>query len=302
VEPTGEELVDAIEAVSGSHVGRRRAHASGIVATGTFTPTPAAAELSTATLLRGPTVGATVRFSNGTGAPDTRDDAPDGRGIAVKLGAEDDTRWDLIGITLPQFFVRTAPDFVGLMAARVPDPETGELDMAKVGAFLGEHPEALPALEATMTMAVPASYAEVTYNGLHTFFYVGADGTRTAVRHSWVPDADAATLPDERAEDHLRAEMGERLAKGPVGFTLRLTLAADGDPLDDPTVRWPEDRPTVDAGHLEITALAPDQVAADAAIFDPTNVPAGVECSDDQILHARSRAYGVSYARRRADA
>lgn len=35
-----EALVDAIEAVTGTHPGHRRAHASGVVATGTFTPGP----------------------------------------------------------------------------------------------------------------------------------------------------------------------------------------------------------------------------------------------------------------------
>jgi len=33
-------------------------------------------------------------------------------------------------------------------------------------------------------------------------------------------------------------------------------------------------------------------------IFDPANVPDGIELSADPILLARSPAYGVSYARR----
>lgn len=301
--PTGEELIDAVEAVSGAHEGRRRLHASGIVATGTFTGTADGAALSTNPHLQGAAVPAVVRFSNGSGVPDARDDVPDGRGIAVKIG--DPTAgvpaWDVIGITLPQFFVRTPEDFLELMAARVPDPATGEMDMAKVGAFLEAHPEALPAVGASLGLAVPASYAEVAYNGLHTFFYVDGTGRRTAARHQWAPDA-AATEPrdGDRPADHLRAELGDRLADGPVGFTLRLSLAADDDPLDDPTQAWPDDRPTVAVGHLSITALHPDPAGAEALIFDPTNVVEGVECSDDQILHARSAAYGVSYARRRA--
>lgn len=302
VEPTGDELVDAIEAVSGTHPGRRRLHATGIVATGQFTGSADGAALSTNPYLQGPTVPAVVRFSNGAGAPDNRDDAQDGRGIAVKLGdtGGGEPAWDLIGITLPQFFVRTPEDFLELMAARVPDPATGELDLAKVGAFLEAHPEALPAVSASMGLTVPSSYAEVAYNGLHTFFYVDAAGHRTAVRHQWAPEGEPSPLPDQPAADHLRADLAQRLAEAPVAFTLRLTLAGDDDALDDPTLRWPDDRPTVDAGQLVLTALHPDPAAADALIFDPTNVVEGVECSADPILHARSAAYGVSYARRRA--
>ena len=162
---------------------------------------------------------------------------------------------------------------------------------------------ALPALGAAMSEPIPASYAQICYHGLHTFLYVSADGARQPVRHEWSPAAGEASVDEvdpDRPADHLRAELGERLAGGPVAFTLRLHLGTEEDDLDDPTVRWPDDRAVIEAGRLEITALAADQAAADALIFDPTNVPDGVECSADEILHARSMAYGVSYARRTA--
>ena len=41
-----------------------------------------------------------------------------------------------------------------------------------------------------------------------------------------------------------------------------------------------------------------DPAAGDGLVFDPSNVTAGIECSEDPILHARSGAYSVSYARR----
>jgi 3-phenylpropionate/trans-cinnamate dioxygenase ferredoxin subunit len=46
--------------------------------------------------------------------------------------------------------------------------------------------------------------------------------------------------------------------------------------------------------------VAADQAAdCEARVFDPTVLPDGIECSDDPILHARSRAYSVSLAQRR---
>ena len=124
-EMSGEELVEAIEAASGRHPGKRRAHATGIVATGTFTATPAAAGLCTAAAVLAGAVPATVRFSNGTGNPATRDDDQNGRGIAMKLWADGDPAWDLVGLSLPQFFeqldaaVTFSTFLVGLIKAPV---------------------------------------------------------------------------------------------------------------------------------------------------------------------------------------
>ncbi len=61
------------------------------------------------------------------------------------------------------------------------------------------------------------------------------------------------------------------------------------------TAIWPE-RPTLVAGRLELSAIDPD---AEPIIFDPTNVPPGVELpSGDEILALRRLVYGHSYAQR----
>ena len=39
------------------------------------------------------------------------------------------------------FFTRTPEDLLAFNEARRPDPSTGEPDLAKVGAFLADHPE-----------------------------------------------------------------------------------------------------------------------------------------------------------------
>jgi catalase len=119
----------------------------------------------------------------------------------------------------------------------------------------------------------------------------------------WEPEAGIRTLPDEELEsksaDYLQEELAERLAAGQVRFTLRVRLAADGDPLDDPTVPWPDDRTTVTLGTMELTALDMDRERGDdVVVFDPTRVTDGVECSDDEILATRPRAYAVSIERR----
>ena len=78
-------------------------------------------------------------------------------------------------------------------------------------------------------------------------------------------------------------------------FALQLQLAADGDPIDDPTARWPEDRGTAEVGTLELTGLEEGREQGDdILVFDPTRVTDGIETSADPILHFRSRAYSVS--------
>src|SRR5205085_1206186 len=162
-------------------------------------------------------------------------------------------------------------------AARRSDPATGQPDAAKVGAYLTEHPEAVAAVTAAITHPIPASYASLSYNALHGFGFVAADGAVRWGRYRWRPEADDPDLTDEDAAardgDYLRRELEDRLASAPVRFDLEIQLAADDDPIDDPTVAWPEDRERVRAGQLEITALAFDREQGDdVLVFDPTRV------------------------------
>jgi catalase len=298
-----QELVDAIAGVYGTHDGHRAAHAKGTLCAGTFTATPEAAALSRAEHFNGEPVGAHVRFSNGSGEPSAHDGMRDGRGMAVKLYLSDGTT-DIVSVTLPVFFVRTPEDFLEFNRVRRPDPATGAPNMEAVGAFLAEHPETLAAVHAALSTPPAASYLQVEYRALHAFRLVDTAGTGHHVRYQWVPEAGIAELSDEesmaRESDFLQADLAERLAAGPAAFTLRLQLAAEDDAIDDPTVAWPDDRVTVDAGRLELTRIATGEREAgdDVLVFDPTRVVDGVELSGDPILHARRGAYAVSVLRR----
>ena len=195
----GEVLVDAIEAVTGTHPGYRAAHAKGASCEGTFTATPAAAVLSRAPHLAGDPVPVRVRFSNGSGNPTLPDGARDGRGMAVKFRLPDGGNTDMIGLTLDRFFVRTPEDFLAFLQARVPDPATGEPDMAKVGEFLAAHPEALPAVEQSITAPIPASYLRCEYHGIHAFRWIDDDGRARVLRFRWEPDEGVASITDDEA-------------------------------------------------------------------------------------------------------
>jgi catalase len=300
-----ERLVDALNAAYGVHAGHRAAHAKGVLCAATFTASPAAGAISRASHFQGESVRAHVRFSNGGGDPTVPDGTRDARGIAVKLYVDGGTT-DVIGITLPSFFVRTLEELIEFNVARRPDPTTGAPDMEKVGAFLAEHPETVPAVTAAITAPIPASYAQLAYHGLHAFKFIAPDGTVRPARYHFVPAAGEASISDDdaasRPPDYLRDELEARLAKGPAVFHIDLELAAEGDPVDDPTAAWPEDRERVRVGTLSISELAFDrEVDGDVLVFDPTRVTDGIELTGDKILLARSGAYRSSVARRIAN-
>ena len=304
-EPTElhERLVDAANAIYGSHPRARAFHAKGFYCEGGFEATPEAAGLSRAGHFQGGEVPALIRLSLGGGDPEGHDSSREPRGIAIKLTVPGGEQTDILCVTTPVFATRTPEDFLELLQVRRPDPETGEPDLEAIGAFLEAHPEALPAIQATLGTPPPASYAQLAYHSQHAFGLVDGNGRTTWVRYRLEPRAGEATLDDEEASkrerDYLRAELEERLQSGPVAFDLELVIGAEGDPIDDPTAVWPPERSRVRAGTLELRRMVDDPEGdGEVVVFDPIRILDGIELPADPILHARSPAYTVSVNRR----
>lgn len=298
------QLIEAMSAMHGVHAGRRTVHAKGVWAEGAFTATPEAAALSTASQLGGDEVPALVRFSKASGNPEAHDAGRDGGGMAVKLRAtQEGGEWDIVATGPPVFVARTVEDFLELLRLRKPDPETGQPDMAGLGEYLGRHPEAQLAIQSTLGAEPPASFVTVPYHSPHAFRLLDAGGQGTWVRWRWRPAAGEERLPDEeareRGRDYLGAELESRLRAGPATMELIFQLRGEGDSLTDPTEPWPDERETLIAGRLEITAVVDDPEGdGHIEVFDPTRLPDGIEPSEDPILHARPKAYSVSAYRR----
>jgi catalase len=303
-----EEIVDALHAVNGgAHPGYRAVHAKGTVCKGTFTPTPEASRLSRAAHLQGEPVEATIRFSNASGDPATSDANPiAGRGLAVKFHLPDGESTDIVSVPLVVFLVSTPEDFLELTRARIPDPETGQPDPEKLGAFLAAHPETGIAFQKGLPKLAPTtSFATSEYRALHAFCLVDADGGKHWGRYTWEPEDGTEYLSDEQRDaasrEYLEEEIRERLGSGIARFTLEFTLARDDDPLDDPTVEWEGEREVVELGELEVIEVVEDAETPDSPlVFDPMRLTDGIEPSDDKILAARPKAYNVSIERRTA--
>lgn len=299
-----EEVVESLDAINGRHPDHRAVHAKGTFWKGTFTASPEAGSLSRAAHLRGQPAPVLGRFSNASGNPRTSDANPlAGRGMAVKFQPEGAEPTDIVSVALPVWVVRTPEDFLAFTRLRARDPETGQPDAERMTAFLGEHPESSRALQLGMPSLAPVrSFACSEYNALHAFALVDAEGNRTWGRYGWRPKAEVERLSEEEIaaadRDYLQDEIRDRLAEGSARFRLELRLAAEGDPLDDPTDPWEGERDTVVLGELEITDVIEDVEADEPIVFDPMRLCDGIEPSEDPILKFRPKAYSVSVARR----
>jgi catalase len=294
-----EEAVDRINGRFGRH-GTRALHAKGTLCKGTFTATSEAAALTRAGHMGGEPVDVTARFSNGAGDPGQPDYVPDVRGLAVKFYLPDGSRTDISAQTAPRFPVRTPDAFIQLVQAGAP----GVGRLWKLPLFLATHREALPALKASAAATKPPpSYAAVRYYAIHAFRWLDGAGGERYVRYTWLPQASEPDISKEEAKergrDYLQEEIAERLAREPVRFTLEVQIADEGDPTDDPTAVWPDERERLAVGTLELTGLETErEKGGDIVVFDPGRVTDGIELSNDPVLRFRTPAYSASVERR----
>jgi catalase len=288
-----DEAIDRISGVYGAHASRAL-HAKGGFCSGTFTATGEAGELCRAAHLQGDPVPVTVRWSNASGHPRGSDKAPDVRGMAVKFRTPAGAT-DLLGQTAPRFPVRDPEAFLRLTEASA--------KAHRIPLFLARHPSAVAPVLANLrarALVPPYSYAEATYYPIHAYGWLAADGSRTWVRYVLRPLAMPADRPPGTfsGRDRLQEELAARLARGPVRYDVRVTVAADGDDPHDPRSVWRGAR-ELSAGTLEVTATAPDpERDGGPVVFDPVRVVDGITLSEDPILHYRPRAYAVSVSRR----
>src|ERR1700755_1848778 len=137
-----EQLLGALDTLSGLHPGFRPAHAKGLMCSGTFTPSPEAATLTRAPHARPPSTPVTVRYSYSTGVPTIPDNAParsGPRGIAVRFHLADHVHTDVVAHSTNGFPVRTGEEFVEFLRAAA---AAGAGKPEAMGAFLATHPNA----------------------------------------------------------------------------------------------------------------------------------------------------------------
>lgn len=300
-QPTPVQVVDQFQKNEGVFPGYRRNHAKGECISGYFVGSGKAAAYSVAQVFeagrRTPVMG---RLSIPGTNPYVWDDSTPIRGMALVLTQADGQQWRTAMNAVPAFPVATPAADYAFMKLQQPDPATGEPDPEKLAAFFAAHPAANRFREWVATTPPSASYATRRYNSLDAFELVDARGLKRAVRWSMLPVARAdphETIPVDDP-DFLARDLRRRLSRGPVEWTLSITLANPGDPVDDASRAWTGEHRDVDAGTLVIDAMQPQASGpCRDTNFDPTVLPGGIEPSGDPLLEFRHAAYAISHRR-----
>ncbi|MEO6779761.1 MAG: catalase family peroxidase [Bradyrhizobium sp.] len=299
-----EQLVDALNAIFGSHAGYRPLHAKGIVCEGTFAPSGRAAWLTRAPHLQSEPSPVTVRFSDFSGVPSVPDGDPTAspRGMAIRFHLPSRASTDLIAHSYRGFPAATPEEFLTFLRALAssgPDaPKPTALEK-----FLATHPQAK--LFAMAPKPTPASFATEAYYAVDAFRFTNRDGASRYGRYRIIPDGGAKHLDTveaaRRPASFLFDELADRLSQGPIKFYIAVQLAEEGDTIEDPSLPWPDERPQVEFGVLTVTARVADSAAVEQKLdFDPSRLVDGIELSGDPILLVRSAVYAIARRRRLA--
>ncbi len=299
-----EQLADQIAQYNGGiHPGYRYFHAKGVVVLGTFTAAAGARSISRAVHLQRGAVPVTVRFSNGAGVSTLPDPHPGSapRGMAIRFGLPGGAYTDIVANSHNGFVVGTGEDFLAFLKAAVatrPDsPHPSPIE-----AFLGSHPRALKFV--IDNKPLPVSFATLAYYGNTAFVFVDSKGAKRAGRYQIVPVAGMASLDSAAASqagpNYLFDELPRRLSRGPVQFRLYVQLANPGDPTNDASVVWPDDRKRVELGTISVTGVAPNNDDLERSLtYNPIFLTDGIELSDDPLVPLRSAVYALSVQHRR---
>lgn len=296
-------FINAFQHANGVHPGFRRNHAKGVCVTGTFASNGQAQRLSKAVVFQSGSTPVIGRFAIAGGQPDAADGPQAVRSMALSFRPSDGEEWRTGMNDIPVFPFATPQDFYDQLRAARPDPATGKPDPAKLKAFMADHPKTAAALQVIGAKPFSSGFANATYNGLDAFRFVNDAGTAMPVRWSMVASEPfAPETPDQSAtpdKNYLFDGLISRLKQGPLQWHLVITIGQPGDPTNDATIPWPEDREKVDAGTLTIDHIESEAPGNCRDInYDPLVLPAGIEPSDDPLLSARSAVYAQSFKRR----
>jgi catalase len=299
-------FIDTFEKVNGIHPGFRRNHAKGVCVTGFFESNGNGVRLSKAVIFRPGRVQVIGRFALAGGNPYAPDAAATVRSMAVLFMLPDGEQWRTGINNIPVFAVSTPQAFRDQLIAFKADPATGSPNPVKVKEFLTKYPDSARAIANIKSHPPSSGFADSTYNSLNAFRFIDAAGNSTPVRWSMVPEqpvVESGAAPSaSQGKNYLFDALIRRInqpSQPPLQWRLLITIGQPGDPTNDATIAWPDNREHVDSGVLTIDHIESEQTGACRDInYDPLVLPWGIAPSDDPLLSARSAAYSQSFTRR----
>lgn len=291
----------------------RVVHARGSGAHGYFELHESLADITKAAFLSDPAVKTDVfaRFSTVAGSSGSGDLARDVRGFAVKFYTSEGI-YDLVGNNMPVFFVQDAMKFPDLAHAVKPEPDRGFPQASSAHDtfwdFVSLSPESMHMLLWTMSdRAIPRSFRMIEGFGVNTFRMVNAAGASNFVKFHWRPRLglqsvlwDEAVTINGADPDFHRRDLWEAIDQGDFPeweFGVQVISEALAASLDfdvlDPTKLIPEERvPVRIVGRMVLNRNVGNFFSeTEQVAFLPTNLPPGIEFSNDPLLQGRLHSY-----------
>lgn len=291
----------------------RIVHARGNAAHGVFELTESLAGLTRARILTevGEKTEVFVRFSTVAGGAGSVDTPRDVRGFAVKFYTREGN-WDLVGNNIPVFFIQDAIKFPDLVHAVKMEADRGFPQAASAHDtfwdWFGLMPEATHMVMWQMSdRTIPRSYRMIEGFGVNTFRLLNEADEAVFVKFHWRPRLGTqSTCWDEAVKiagadpDYLRRDLWDAIDQGDFpewDFAVQVLTQAEADalPFDilDATKLIPEElHPLRVIGKLTLNRN-PDNFFAETeqVAFLPSNIPPGIDFSEDPLLQGRLFSY-----------
>jgi catalase len=290
----------------------RIVHARGSGAHGVFEATDDISDLSKAAVFtKGEQTEVFVRFSTVAGGAGSVDTPRDVRGFAVKFYTREGN-WDLVGNNIPVFFIQDAIKFPDLVHAVKMEADRGYPQAGTAHDTFWDWASLMPETTHMLMWAMsdrtlPRSLRMMEGFGVHTFKLVNASGNVSFVKFHWKPRLGIqSTIWDEALKlqaadnDYHRRDLFEAIDTGAfpqwdLGIQVFDQEFADAQPYDvlDATKLIPEeDVPVRLIGTLTLNRNVDNFFAeTEQVAFLPTNVPPGIDFSNDPLLQGRLFSY-----------
>ncbi|MEJ0061538.1 MAG: catalase [Terricaulis sp.] len=306
-------LREKIQHFDHERIPERIVHARGSGAHGFFELTDSLKEFSRAKVLTevGERTEVFVRFSTVAGGAGSVDTPRDVRGFAVKFYTKEGN-WDLVGNNIPVFFIQDAIKFPDLIHSVKMEADRGYPQAASAHDtfwdFIGLMPESTHMIMWAMSdRTIPRSFRMMEGFGVNTFRLLNDRGDAVFVKFHWRPKLGLqSTCWDEAVKiagadpDYQRRDLFEAIERGDFpewefGVQLLTQEEADALPFDilDATKLIPEEMHPLRVIGRMVLDRNPDNFFAETeqVAFLPTNIPPGIDVSEDPLLQGRLFSY-----------
>lgn len=246
-----------------------------------------------------------VRFSSvvhSKGSPETLRDP---RGFATKFYTQKGN-WDLVGNSLPVFFIRDAMKFPDMVHSLKPSPITNIQDPNRFFDFFSFEPSSTNMLTWLYSnKGTPANYRTMDGFGVHAYKWINKNGDVKYVKFQWKSQQGVKNLrPNEAVEmqgkdfNHMTNDLYAQIKAGQYpkwDLYVKVLSPNEMNKLAynglDATKQW-LDVPDQKVGTMILNRV-PDNFFLDTeqSAFAPSNLIPGIEPSEDRLLQGRLFAY-----------